>query len=77
VRFRHSDNKDEPVGLFVGALLMAFSNFNAKFNKTNNKVQRNDNEFVQTELKAGRKLAPTGAQPLQLLFSCRQLACCL
>jgi len=56
---------------------MAFSNFNAKFNKTNNKIQRNDNEFVQTELKAGRKLAPTAAQPLQLLFSCRQLARCL
>src|SRR6185437_6403778 len=29
-----SDNKDEPVGLFVGTLLMAFSKFNAKFNKT-------------------------------------------
>ena len=38
------------------------------------KIQQNDNEFVQTELKAGRKLASTGAQ---LLFSCRQLACCL
>src|SRR6185437_3543459 len=25
-------------------------------------IQQNDNEFVQTELKAGRKLASTGAQ---------------
>src|SRR6185437_5630382 len=41
-----SDNKDEPVGLFVGALLMAFSNFNAKFNETTTNLFKQNLKLV-------------------------------